>query len=89
MSSLMKPLSVLWGTFNHRSALAARARRACAAPAMRSSVVTMPGDRLWMPTLLMFRSFSSACSSLLPLNQQHKLRLGACAPLTVASARSF
>ena len=48
---------LVWGILN----LSARAWRACAAPAMRSSVVTMPGDRLWMPTLLMFRSFNSAC----------------------------
>lgn len=25
-------------------------------------MVTMPGDRLWMPTLLMPSSFSSACT---------------------------
>ena len=29
-------------------------------------MVTMPGDRLWMPTLLMFRSFSSACKTTAP-----------------------
>ena len=30
---------------------------------MRRSVVTMPGDRLWMPTLLIPSIFSSACTS--------------------------
>lgn len=34
------------------------------APLIRSSVVTIPGDRLWMPTLLILASFSSASRDL-------------------------
>ena len=60
-SSLIDLTFLLWGNLNLFAG--AWKREACAAPAMRSSVVTIPGDRLWMPTLLIFRSFSSACRS--------------------------
>jgi hypothetical protein len=45
------------------------------APLMSSSVVTMPGDKLWMPTLLILANFNSASRDL-PSCEERRGRAG-------------